>query len=167
MRATHKLLVISVAVVLAAAAVGAFTYSGQKGQEGGVQPVVCLVIPTLAVTVRAEEGPTAPCTSGHLDEHFMNGISRLDPCKMQLTDFELNQDSWLLRFAIDDSHGRVWFTEFGAGKIGWITGNSSAVEQPAPLDILCSAMGALRLCVCRGLQAADALQWVALSQPKG
>lgn len=66
------------------------------------------------------------------DEHFGNSIARFNPGSMQLTDFELGRDSWPLRLAVDDSHNRVWFTEFGAGRIGWISENSSAVGQLAP-----------------------------------
>jgi hypothetical protein len=51
MTATRKtLLIISVAIVIAAAAgLGAFTYSWQNGQTGSAEPVVDVIIPSLAV----------------------------------------------------------------------------------------------------------------------
>jgi streptogramin lyase len=65
------------------------------------------------------------------DEHFGNSIDRFNPNTMQLTDFKLGQDSWPLRLTIDDRHSKVWFTEFGAGRIGWIPENGSEVQQLA------------------------------------
>jgi len=65
------------------------------------------------------------------DEHFGNSIDRFNPNTMQLTDFKLGQDSWPLRLTIDDRRNKVWFTEFGAGRIGWIPENGSEVQQLA------------------------------------
>lgn len=60
------------------------------------------------------------------DEHFGNRIARYDPFTKQLTEFNIpTNNSSPLALSTDGRSGRLWFTEFASGRIGWIQENES------------------------------------------
>lgn len=61
-----------------------------------------------------------------IDEHASNKIARYDPITGSLTEFAIpTNQSAPLRFAIDNTRGIVWFTEFFGSKLGSIDTNAS------------------------------------------
>lgn len=60
------------------------------------------------------------------NEHFGNRIARFDFSNLTLTEFNLPEnDSSPLQLSLDKSAGKVWFTEFSTGKVGYILMNTS------------------------------------------